>query len=130
MATKSSHSPSRARRKANGARVRPSTAGGKKRNRPSSSRSSSRPAVAPPTPPVTAAPPRLAVDGAQVAESLTKRAVEVRRIPIAERFYDCPRCANNHAVEAKRLTRPLEGFTHFAICPNLGEPILLVVLGA
>lgn len=119
MGTKSSHSPRAARR-------------GRTRNRPSSSRSSSRPA----RPAAPAAPATLAVNGEELAkaaraESLEVKRVEVQSVPIARRFYDCPRCANSHdTLELKRLTRPAEGFSHFAMCPNLGEPILLTVAGA
>lgn len=103
------------------------------RSRPSSSRrnrSSSRPKAA--------APPKAATDAAapiaraepSVADVM-KREVEVRRIPLARPFHACPRCDNNHeALEVKRLTRPSEGFSHFAMCPNLGEPILVAMGGA
>lgn len=118
MATKSSHPARRSRRKANGARPR--------------NRSSSRPA-APAAPKPQISP---AQDGAEVRpsaqlESLAKREVEVRRIPLARPFHACPRCDNNHeSLEVKRLTRPSEGFSHFATCPNLGEPILIAMGGA
>lgn len=73
------------------------------------------------------------VDAGHAAE-LTKREEPVRhveRVPLARRFHDCPRCANHHdALEVKTLTRSTEGFSHFAMCPNLGEPILLTVAGA
>lgn len=130
MASKSSHSPRAGRR-------RPTTAASLKR---STSRNRSRPAPksAAPAPAKPAAGPE---NGAEVKPSLVARAeglevkrdepVRVERIPIARPFRACPRCDNNHeSLEVKRLTRAADGFSHFAMCPNLGEPILIAMGGA
>lgn len=122
--TKSSHSGRAARRSS--ARKR----AGSNRSR----RSSSRPKApaAPPAPAHDAGAPARAEAGPEASlANLSKREIEVRHLPIARRFHDCPRCANHHeALEVKSITRSPEGFTHFAICPNLSEPILLTVAGA
>lgn len=124
MGTKSSHSPRSARRSS--ARKR----AGANRSR----RSPSRPKQ-PAAPAKVEIPP--AQDGAGErlvarAEGLeVKKEVEIRRIPLARPFHQCPRCDNNHeSLEVKRLTRAAEGFSHFAMCPNLGEPILIAIGGA
>ncbi len=118
MGTKSSHSPRRGARKRSGA--------------PRSRRSSSRPAApAAPKPQISPAQDAGAARSEHPVAELTKREIEVRSIPLARRFHDCPRCANVHeALEVKSLTRSADGFSHFAMCPNLGEPILLLVTGA
>ena len=41
----------------------------------------------------------------------------------------CARCGDNHKqVSFKKLTRPSDEWTHWAKCPNLGEPILFKIL--
>lgn len=126
MPTKSSHSPRAARR--GSARKRADA------NRSRRSRTRPKAPAAPAAPPAPPAPVNAASPIARAEPSnaeLTKREIEVRRIPLARPFLACPRCDNNHeSLEVKRLTRPADGFSHFAMCPNLGEPILIAMGGA
>lgn len=40
----------------------------------------------------------------------------------------CARCEKDHEVEVKEFTNPPPNYTHWALCPNLQEPILIKVV--
>lgn len=38
----------------------------------------------------------------------------------------CARCGSNHDnISYKQLFNPIDEFTHYALCPNNGQPILM-----
>ena len=40
--------------------------------------------------------------------------------------FNCARCGQDHQeLEFTRLKRPEAEWTHWAVCPNTGEPVLL-----
>jgi hypothetical protein len=39
----------------------------------------------------------------------------------------CARCGKDHEVEMKQFTNP-GNYTHWAMCPELQEPILIIVI--
>lgn len=47
---------------------------------------------------------------------------------------NCARCGGEHTVVFKGFSKPILGdddevlFTHFALCPTNGEPILMLVI--
>jgi hypothetical protein len=42
----------------------------------------------------------------------------------------CARCQQDHEeVDAQPLLNPPDAFSHFAICPTTGQPILVKLLG-
>lgn len=44
---------------------------------------------------------------------------------------NCARCGGNHKdIEFKAMANALEQYTHWAPCPNNGDPILLEILAA
>jgi len=40
----------------------------------------------------------------------------------------CARCEKDHEVEVKVFTNPPPIYTHWALCPNLNEPILIKII--
>ena len=43
--------------------------------------------------------------------------------------YECVRCGRDHDdLEFHKLARPSDSWTHWATCPNNGEPVLVKVV--
>ena len=40
---------------------------------------------------------------------------------------DCARCGKDHEVYFLKLERPMNLYTHWAMCPNNEEPILMLI---
>jgi len=55
--------------------------------------------------------------------AIPKRQPEIRHMPVKT----CARCGEDHIITFRRFKNPIDRFTHWALCPNTNEPILLEI---
>lgn len=55
-------------------------------------------------------------------------AAEYADRPFTTDVEDCARCGGDHEIVASPFTRPPENYSHYAVCPETEEPILVAVL--
>lgn len=49
-------------------------------------------------------------------------------LPMTIKVANCARCGKTHEVEFNRFTQPIDDCTHWGMCPNLNEPILMRIV--
>ena len=60
---------------------------------------------------------------AKVFDAIPKYQSEIGYMPVKT----CARCGCDHIITFKRFKNPIDRFTHWAICPNTSEPILIEI---